>query len=144
MFGLGKGERSKQKPDTPPCCSFCNRGQADVRKLIAGPTVMICDDCVSICVDIIADDARASESADDLRVSQELQARLHARRLNAQGSGVLVPDEAIPLWHVQCALCRQIVPTNTAFSVEGRGLLCETCLAAAQQTRLHRNADDQE
>jgi ATP-dependent Clp protease ATP-binding subunit ClpX len=40
-------------------CSFCNKDQNDVRKLIAGPTVFICDECVDVCNDIIADDRRA-------------------------------------------------------------------------------------
>jgi ATP-dependent Clp protease ATP-binding subunit ClpX len=39
-------------------CSFCNKDQNDVRKLIAGPTVFICDECVDVCNDIIADDKR--------------------------------------------------------------------------------------
>jgi ATP-dependent Clp protease ATP-binding subunit ClpX len=39
-------------------CSFCNKDQNDVRKLIAGPTVFICDECVDVCKDIIADDRR--------------------------------------------------------------------------------------
>ena len=39
-------------------CSFCNKDQNDVRKLIAGPTVFICDECVEVCNDIIADDRR--------------------------------------------------------------------------------------
>ena len=39
-------------------CSFCNKDQNDVRKLIAGPTVFICDECVEVCNDIIADDGR--------------------------------------------------------------------------------------
>ena len=39
-------------------CSFCNKDQHDVRKLIAGPTVFICDECVDVCNDIIADDNR--------------------------------------------------------------------------------------
>ena len=44
-------------------CSFCNKSQRDVRKLIAGPTVYICDECVDICLDIIAEE-RESEEAD--------------------------------------------------------------------------------
>ena len=39
-------------------CSFCNKDQNDVRKLIAGPTVFICDECVEVCNDIIADDSK--------------------------------------------------------------------------------------
>jgi len=44
-------------------CSFCNKDQNDVRKLIAGPTVFICDECVDVCNDIIADDRRAEGRA---------------------------------------------------------------------------------
>ena len=43
-------------------CSFCNKDQNDVRKLIAGPTVFICDECVEVCNDIIADDNRESRA----------------------------------------------------------------------------------
>ena len=43
----------------PLRCSFCNKDQNDVRKLIAGPTVFICDECVDVCNDIIADDNRS-------------------------------------------------------------------------------------
>ncbi len=34
-------------------CSFCNKPQAEVRQLVAGPTSFICDQCVGICVDIL-------------------------------------------------------------------------------------------
>ena len=43
-------------------CSFCNKDQNDVRKLIAGPTVFICDECDEVCNDIIADDNCESRS----------------------------------------------------------------------------------
>ena len=39
-------------------CSFCGQPQDAVRKLIAGPTVFICDACVDVCRDIIRDDER--------------------------------------------------------------------------------------
>lgn len=37
----------------PLYCSFCGKSQHEVAKLIAGPTVYICDECVEICADII-------------------------------------------------------------------------------------------
>ena len=43
-------------------CSFCNKNQRDVKKLIAGPTVYICDECVDICLDIIAEEKDTNES----------------------------------------------------------------------------------
>ena len=57
-------------------CSFCNKDQNDVRKLIAGPTVFICDECVDVCNDIIADDNRSetkSELHSSLPVPQEIK-----------------------------------------------------------------------
>ena len=37
-------------------CSFCGKSQHEVRKLIAGPTVFICDECVELCMDIIKEE----------------------------------------------------------------------------------------
>ena len=57
-------------------CSFCNKDQNDVRKLIAGPTVFICDECVDVCNDIIADDNRSDTKAglrSALPVPQEIK-----------------------------------------------------------------------
>jgi len=41
-------------------CSFCGKSQHEVRKLIAGPTVFICDECVELCMDIIKEESRSS------------------------------------------------------------------------------------
>jgi len=43
-------------------CSFCGKGQEEVRKLIAGPTVYICDECIDLCNDIIAEECDQEES----------------------------------------------------------------------------------
>lgn len=40
-------------------CSFCGKAQAQVKKLIAGPHVYICNECIDICNQIIADDQQA-------------------------------------------------------------------------------------
>lgn len=40
------------------CCSFCGKDQREVRKLIAGPTVFICDECIDLCADIIREEER--------------------------------------------------------------------------------------
>ncbi len=42
-------------------CSFCGKGQREVRKLIAGPTVYICDECIRLCNDIIAEEAERDD-----------------------------------------------------------------------------------
>jgi ATP-dependent Clp protease ATP-binding subunit ClpX len=43
-------------------CSFCGKGQEEVKKLIAGPTVYICDECIELCNDIIAEEIRLEET----------------------------------------------------------------------------------
>jgi ATP-dependent Clp protease ATP-binding subunit ClpX len=44
------------------CCSFCGKSQKEVKKLIAGPTVYICDECIGLCNDIIAEEIDREES----------------------------------------------------------------------------------
>ena len=41
-------------------CSFCGKSQHEVRKLIAGPTVFICDECVELCMDIIREESKTT------------------------------------------------------------------------------------
>ena len=50
----------KKNSDDVLRCSFCNKSQNEVRKLIAGPTVLICDECVGVCQDIIDEDMRTN------------------------------------------------------------------------------------
>ncbi len=45
-------------------CSFCGKSQHEVKKLIAGPTVFICNECVELCVDIIREESRSPLSVD--------------------------------------------------------------------------------
>ena len=46
-------------------CSFCGKSQHEVKKLIAGPTVFICDECVELCMDIIREETQASITKSD-------------------------------------------------------------------------------
>ncbi len=91
-------------------CSFCGKSQHEVRKLIAGPTVFICDECVELCMDIIREETKSSglkttdgvptpkeicEVLDDYVIGQEHAKRVlsvavhnHYKRLNhAQKAG---------------------------------------------------------
>jgi len=54
----------KESGDEALRCSFCNKSQREVKKLIAGPTVFICDECVDICLDIIAEDRMLEQQQD--------------------------------------------------------------------------------
>ena len=93
-------------------CSFCGKSQKEVKKLIAGPSVYICDECISLCNDILAEEVQKEERADvgakvpkpkDIRkilddyiVGQELAKKTisvavynHYKRINAKK----LPDE---------------------------------------------------
>jgi ATP-dependent Clp protease ATP-binding subunit ClpX len=52
----------KESPGEPLRCSFCGKSQDEVKKLIAGPTVYICDECIELCNDIILEEGAAEKS----------------------------------------------------------------------------------
>jgi len=77
-----EAERTEVAPDNAPanqteantstqlqllCCSFCGKNQREVKRLIAGPTVYICDECIGLCNDIIAEEIDREERAGVLR-----------------------------------------------------------------------------
>jgi ATP-dependent Clp protease ATP-binding subunit ClpX len=72
-------------------CSFCGKSQHEVRKLIAGPTVFICDECVELCMDIIREENKSTlvKSRDGVPTPQEIKSVLdsyvigqdHAKRV---------------------------------------------------------------
>ena len=88
-------------------CSFCGKSQHEVRKLIAGPTVFICDECVELCMDIIREETRSAglksgegvptpreicDVLDDYVIGQAMAKRVlsvavhnHYKRLNHSG-----------------------------------------------------------
>jgi ATP-dependent Clp protease ATP-binding subunit ClpX len=90
-------------------CSFCGKSQHEVRKLIAGPTVFICDECVELCMDIIREEHKSTlvksrdgvptpkeicEVLDDYVIGQDRAKRVlsvavhnHYKRLNAGPKG---------------------------------------------------------
>jgi ATP-dependent Clp protease ATP-binding subunit ClpX len=59
-------------------CSFCGKSQHEVRKLIAGPTVFICDECVELCMDIIREENKSSlvKSKDGVPTPHEIRSVL--------------------------------------------------------------------
>lgn len=73
---MADGKKSKDKL---LYCSFCGKSQDEVKKLIAGPSVYICDDCVSLCTDIIRNelqDEELGEEAERLPVPREIRTHL--------------------------------------------------------------------
>src|ERR1041385_2160585 len=98
------------------CCSFCGKSQKEVKKLIAGPGVYICDECIELCNDIIAEEREREESTkvqiavpkpvdiksflDDYVIGQERAKKTlsvavhnHYKRINAMGTGGKKKDE---------------------------------------------------
>jgi len=97
-------------------CSFCSKTQDDVRRLIAGPAVNICDECVEVCVDTIVDGTRAE---DDFPLSAEAQ-RWHSI------AAKLGRDPGV------CSLCGKPGLSENLLSIEGRGTLCGECADAVE------------
>jgi hypothetical protein len=83
-------------------CSFCNKSQRDVRKLIAGPTVYICDECVDICRAIIAED------------------------FSSPGNAAASPGS------VRCLVCHNEQEATHMLAVKSWGMVCEACAQDVQ------------
>ena len=59
---------TRREPGGNLQCSFCGKSQREVKKLIAGPTVYICDECIHLCNDIIAEDAAERHKDEQLQL----------------------------------------------------------------------------
>ena len=59
---------SQKKDKDSLYCSFCGKSQKEVKKLIAGPTVFVCDECVELCMDIIKEDSKNN----NLKIKQSI------------------------------------------------------------------------
>jgi Zn finger protein HypA/HybF involved in hydrogenase expression len=85
-------------------CFFCNKSQFEIEKMVVGQLAIICDECVRVCADIIAEDPPS-------------QALSRGARITAW------PDE------VHCSVCRNEVPDEDVVPVEGCGFICTSCAA---------------
>jgi ATP-dependent protease Clp ATPase subunit len=107
-----------RRPDVPDVftgpllrCSFCNKSQRDVPKMVAGPRVSICSECVEICQDVFAED-RVLSAPDPEAVQR--------------GEDLVSGKDAM-----RCALCSAIRPLHHCVQVASRGWLCRPCVIAA-------------
>ena len=71
---MSKDTTSGESSKNTLYCSFCGKSQHEVRKLIAGPTVFICDECVELCMDIIREENKTSmvKSSDGVPTPAEI------------------------------------------------------------------------
>jgi len=89
-------------------CSFCQKSHREVKKLVAGPHVHICDECVAMCVDAMASSRTPNPD---------------------QASGETAGIDAT------CGLCHR--GAERAFEIPGRGVLCQSCVLAVQSVTVH-------
>src|SRR5258708_39158247 len=85
-------------------CSFCGKSQHDVRKLVAGPHVFICDECVELSMTIVREESgsfylRSPDeyrklAADNLRIAEAAGASPHKTLLAISPTWLLLGDEA--------------------------------------------------
>src|SRR4026207_1988891 len=67
----------QEKMDRHLRCSFCGKSRDEVRKLIAGPTVYICDECVNLCNDIIAEDWEEAKEEISSKLKKPVEIKQH-------------------------------------------------------------------
>ena len=111
MFG------KKRPSDKLLHCSFCDKSQRDVKKLIAGPHVQICDECVNICLDVISEGTVLEDGQNP-----------------PIGRGWSPPRVVL-----LCALCRCSTPHEHSLHVHNRGVICAGCIGAVQAALAERD-----
>jgi len=94
------------------CCSFCGKNQSEVKKLIAGPTVYICDECIGLCNDIIADEVAKEPPAgqDDWRPL----VLFYVDRLDRESSALVDCFRRAPLTALPESVRREVPSTAAA------------------------------
>lgn len=61
-------ENTEKSSDKKLVCSFCGKNQSEVNKLIAGPNIYICDECVTLCIDILREEETQSDNGTDIQL----------------------------------------------------------------------------
>jgi hypothetical protein len=90
-------------------CSFCGKSQDDVRKLIAGPTVYICDECIDLCCEILAEEYESIVAPAELEQApfyrryvanalEKSSARTFVQSLVALAAGIVIGLLFAHLW----------------------------------------------
>ena len=131
-FWNRKGTGS-EGPNPPPSlfrCSFCNKSQRDVEKLVAGPKVYICGECVEICNDILRENRMLIPEPRTLSGAVEPEPE----------GGVLTSPPVDPR-PVRCKLCGLWSVLEFCSPVAHRGWLCGACLDAVREV-LDASASD--
>ncbi len=91
--------------DGGPHCAFCGKSKTAARKLIEGPSAVICDACVEVCNDILAGDAAAAT---------------HTPAVDPYSDAPV--DEPL-----RCLICGGQIPPADVITIPARGALCAAC-----------------
>jgi hypothetical protein len=100
------------KSPADPRCSFCRKAQFDAGTLVADPTVYICDECIEICNEILAEDKAQADG--------KLVESVHFGRSRTDGL-------------VRCRLCQVLFQNEECPAFPGRGWLCFGCVDLVRQ-----------
>ena len=95
-------------------CSFCSKSQRHVERLIAGPDVQICSECVGICNSVLATDADSGPAA------------------LAETSESHADSRSTPIW---CSLCGTQVSVGNLLALRGGDSVCNQCVAIPETLR---------
>jgi ribosomal protein L37AE/L43A len=68
VSGLGSGSNMKERRG-PGHCSFCGKGESQVRRLVAGPGIYICDQCVYLCEEVLKEEEILNDKTKAERVA---------------------------------------------------------------------------
>jgi hypothetical protein len=108
------GSDERETADPKLHCSFCGKSQDEIRKLIAGPNVHICDECVDLCNDILEGEAEAESTTGTTA--------LHAI--------------------ASCALCRLPKDATELRMIGEKGVVCVECIDAVRGVAESVEQDD--
>jgi len=147
-------ENDRTDPAAKVVCSFCGKSQDEVRKIIAGPAVYICDECINLCNDVMEVEAgtAAGSQRDDPKYSPEptpatkstiwsLKRWVRSRRDPMPP----MPDAGQDAKEIQskvCGLCGEPAPLADVFLVRDRWLMCPTCIEDVRKLILGETSEE--
>jgi hypothetical protein len=102
-----EGEAPSPPPWATVSCSFCGKTEHEVRKIVAGPNVWICDECIGLCNDVIEQECEREAAADPARTETLTQS-------------------------VACALCRLPEDASELILVADDRFVCRPCAEAVR------------
>jgi hypothetical protein len=109
-------------------CSFCGKNQNQVRKLIAGPKVYICDECIDLCNDIIEKECQHDANfTGSETVPEKPLAQVERDEEEDESAG------RVQVWPLSCAICSKSRKSAELLYLPAGVRLCVVCLDAIEK-----------